>query len=736
MTTTAQKTQNLIAASEIFPLKIEQPNLMSFQLEPEVEKEVGNRLSHHFSRQFPNIIVVWHQGLFWVLGQLNQQLPSQDQWREALANIQDKVEDFKNSYWSFQWIPQPQKKPIVIAQLAFQVLRVHKPFKSVPVLSENQVEVRREADFWAETIEIENQAESALTLTIHSNFVFQETLAHFFENHPDRQYPEKILLGLKVKERESGSFGTIVQIGGTVGEHREQLIKKATGSISKEALKNTPNHQPLVGVQFGKSKKCFHYAMAALRPAVTSETAYQLGLEYNKLLKATKINYKDRQKLLIDYKQQASKSLVPYGFQVETSVNNYQHSKLFLSPKTPVNQTLLRFGNGVTGYQKEILKGLKKGGVYQRHQKFQHEEEINIAALKLCDFTVNPFLGKVQEYLKNYNFQSEIIDRKSYSVQDKKDVEVRAEIEEIVNELVEVEPDLVFIFLPQSDRNSDNEEGGSFYQNIYSQLLRRRIASQFIYDDTLKTAPPQYILNQVIPGILAKLGNLPFVLAEPLNIADYVIGLDISRSPKQNLPGTLNACASVRLYGQRGEFINYQLESDLIEGEEIPQRLLEKLLPKNKLGGKTILIYRDGRFCGQEVNNLLARAEVINAKLILVECRKSKNPRLYQLNQKQITAPEIGLSLRMSSREAILVTTKVSDNVGLARPLRLTICSEGHQVPIEDVVEATLKLTLLHHGALKTPRLPMPLHGSDRMAYLRLNGIYPSVLEGDCQFWL
>ena len=51
-------------------------------------------------------------------------------------------------------------------------------------------------------------------------------------------------------------------------------------------------------------------------------------------------------------------------------------------------------------------------------------------------------------------------------------------------------------------------------------------------------------------------------------------------------------------------------------------------------------------------------------------------------------------------------------------------------------IDATLKLTLLHHGALKTPRLPMPLHGADRMAYLRLNGIYPSFLEGDRQFWL
>ena len=55
---------------------------------------------------------------------------------------------------------------------------------------------------------------------------------------------------------------------------------------------------------------------------------------------------------------------------------------------------------------------------------------------------------------------------------------------------------------------------------------------------------------------------------------------------------------------------------------------------------------------------------------------------------------------------------------------------------IEAVAETTLKLTLLHHGSLNEPRLPIPLFGSDRIAYRRLQGIYPGSLEGDCQFWL
>jgi len=292
-------------------------------------------------------------------------------------------------------------------------------------------------------------------------------------------------------------------------------------------------------------------------------------------------------------------------------------------------------------------------------------------------------------------------------------------------------------FLPQSDRRTDDENGGSLYHQVYSHLLRRGIASQIIYADTLSRGVDQQILNQVVPGILAKLGNLPFVLAEPLEIADCFVGLDISRKSKQKLPGTKNACASVRLYGKQGEFIRYQLEDALIDGEEIPQKFLEKLLQESELRGKTVLIYRDGRFSGKEVTHLIAWAKTIGSKFILVECRKSCIPRLYNLNQKIVTAPEKGLALLLSSREAVLITTKVSEKVGLARPLRLTIREEGHQVSIEDVLETTLKLTLLHHGALQTPRLPMPLYGSDRIAYLRLNGInFSGILEGDRQFWL
>ena len=48
---------------------------------------------------------------------------------------------------------------------------------------------------------------------------------------------------------------------------------------------------------------------------------------------------------------------------------------------------------------------------------------------------------------------------------------------------------------------------------------------------------------------------------------------------------------------------------------------------------------------------------------------------------------------------------------------------------IDDVLETTLKLTLLHYGSLKSPKLPVMLRGADRIAGLRLRGVYLGVAE-------
>lgn len=705
-------------------------------------------MSWRFSQKFPDVVVIWQDGYFWVLAKPNQTMPNPHEWRKALFEILENLKkDIGERSYSIQWVRAPQVTPSILAQLAVRVLKITRPFSLITFSSKNQVEVKREVEFWAEPIELPIGLQSALALTVHSSFLYKGDLVHFYENHPYRQDPKRLLIGLKVRDIERSSSATIIELAGTIGERRAELLEYKPGSTSERALKDAPDDQPIASVQFGKNTNRFDYPMAALHPCVTEETADRFEVHWGELLLATKIRYKERQDHLASYKREAAEALAPYGFQLEGSINSRQYPTLFLPPPFKLEETKLlfgkdSFGKDVIGKRGEVLKGLSKGSVYRRHEEYSDlSRPIRLAVLKLCNLKVGQFREQVQQQLKRYGFESMLpeANRKALSVDGLTGAEARARVETAVDELMVMHPDIVLTFLPQSDRHADNSDEGSFYSWIYSRLLRRGIASQMIYEQTLSNSSNYgHILNQVIPGLLAKLGNLPFILAEPLEIADYFIGLDISRGSKKKLAGSRNACASVRLYGKQGEFIRYRMEDALIEGEEIPQRILESFLPAADLRNKTVLIYRDGRFCGDEVEHLRERAKAINSKFILVECYKSGIPRLYNLNQKVVIAPTQGLALRLSSHEVVLVTTKLaSENMGLPYPLRLKVLpDEGQQVSIDSLVETTLKLTLLHHGALKEPRLPVPLFGSDRIAYRRLQGIYPGTLMGDRQFWL
>lgn len=227
--------------SEIFPLRISQLNLIGFRLTPEVDREIGNRLSWRFSQKFPDVVVIWQDKYFWVLAKPAQLMPNQDEWRNKLAEILEELKkDIGERYYSIQWVREPQITASIHAQLAVQVLKITRPFSSDNVRSENQVQVRREVDFWAEAIDLQGVTQPALTLTIHSRILFNGHLAQFYENHPYRQDPKNLLIGLKVRDIEHNSFATVTGIVGTIEEHRDKLLKEATGAISKQALKEAP----------------------------------------------------------------------------------------------------------------------------------------------------------------------------------------------------------------------------------------------------------------------------------------------------------------------------------------------------------------------------------------------------------------------------------------------------------------------------------------------------------------
>src|SRR6478672_9074911 len=230
----SQAPTSPVFLSEIFPLSIPEPNLICFRLTPEVKREVGNRFSWRFSQKFPDVVVIWEDKYFWVLAKPNQPMPTQEQWRNTLGEIQEDLKkDIGDRYYSIQWVRQPEVTTSILAQLAVRVLKIRRPFSPETIWSENQVEVKREVEFWAETIALPNGLSPALALTPHSYFTFKGTLADFYENHPYRHNYEKLLIGLKVRDIEKNKSATITKLVGIMEERREELLEYKPGSTSE-----------------------------------------------------------------------------------------------------------------------------------------------------------------------------------------------------------------------------------------------------------------------------------------------------------------------------------------------------------------------------------------------------------------------------------------------------------------------------------------------------------------------
>jgi hypothetical protein len=727
--------------SEIFPLLEAQnawkENITAFKVSTCDQEDFGNRLAYHLSRLSPCHVVIYQKKVFWVLAHILTAPGDLQHWQRQVENVRPFLEDIGDTLLQVEMLTSAQPNARVRSELAVAVIEATGAFESKQLFRREGVEVRQVASCNDEVVVSNAIEQPGIMVGIKCIIQATQDLSHYWQEQPAsvKGDPAALLVGLPVYERDKGNSARIHSIVGTVGEHRERLLGRATGEISRHALERAEPSEPLVGVCFGKSSREYHYALGALRMQVTAQTVERFGVTYGQMLAKTKLPYVDRTQAVSSAKEKAIAALEPFGISLARAFNSKSHPELFRQSGVDLESTPLLFGNGHQGIRSKVLSGLKRGGVFSLNP--QHaDSQILVSVFKLNDGRVKPFFNECVSHLKRYGFECQLATHRESSISNLRNASDRALLEQQLDELLAVPADVVLVFLPTDDRDADDDEGGSLYHYLYSRLLRRGIASQFVYADTLSSNAGQ-ILNQVVPAIIAKIGHLPFVLAEPLEIADLFVGLDISRTPHPKRPGSINALGSVCLYGKQGEFIQPATVDMAVNGEEIPIHLLEALLPASQVAHKTVLIYRDGPFRGNEVSALLEWGQAVKSQFVLVEVIKSGVPRLYQVGTGGIlTSPNPGVGMYLSEHSSIMVMTGVIERVGLARPLRLQIRPEGKMVPLKNLVDVTSKLTLLHHGSLRTPRLPMPLHGAHKIAALRLKGIAPLQLVDGRQFWL
>jgi argonaute-like protein implicated in RNA metabolism and viral defense len=122
----------------------------------------------------------------------------------------------------------------------------------------------------------------------------------------------------------------------------------------------------------------------------------------------------------------------------------------------------------------------------------------------------------------------------------------------------------------------DEEEERSAYHHFKSLTIGNDLAGQVVHQSTLDNT---YALDNIVLGVLGKTGNIPFILAEPLEYADLVVGIDIARRRKERLAGSINATAIARIYFGNGEFLRYVIHDSPLEGGTVPEHVLQSLFP-------------------------------------------------------------------------------------------------------------------------------------------------------------
>jgi hypothetical protein len=142
--------------------------------------------------------------------------------------------------------------------------------------------------FWAETIALKNLntpedkpsriIQPAIALSLNSQFIAASSLADFYTDNLEKG--ADFLIGLSVKTIETRSTATIVELAGTVGERRQELIDRSASEFNKKQLRNAADNQQIVRVKFGKENKTFDYPLSSLSPLITAETVERFELKY------------------------------------------------------------------------------------------------------------------------------------------------------------------------------------------------------------------------------------------------------------------------------------------------------------------------------------------------------------------------------------------------------------------------------------------------------------------------
>jgi hypothetical protein len=600
-------------------------------------------------------------------------------------------------------------------------------------LAVSDVTIDREGLFKGVVVE----GQPALQIHVHSPMGTSRSLEAFYKQHGETR-----LKGMLIRCKDTtGKWVRVVsKLGDAIdssGKTRHQQLQDWNPSDYDPAiLAELPGDHPVIELKPEHSKKPYYYPLRALRLVVEMGTLGQFGLsekQIDQVSRELKIAPAERRRLV----EKVREGVVGFCAQFYPAIgiaedySTTTHPHLFMTAFDQQTATI--------GRDTDMLAAIKRHGLYRQAAAFEERSEIRVGLLDAIPGNGHHKLRKdqLERFMGVFNELGFTLRRSAdpITVNRTDAAERRNEIINGLRKLIRSGPDIILIYLPQSERRLRPDDPTSLYNVAKTVCINDGIPSQVIYENTVVKVQ-KWADDNILMGILGKTGNIPYVLAEPLDFLDVIVGLDIARKPQGN-GGSLNTAAMSRIYLNDGALLGYSVSGGtVVQGETIPVEMLERLLSEDEFSGKRVGIHRDGFFRGDELKAITEWGKVIKAEFYPMEVIKSGAARMYK-DENGIQQGEKGMAFHVGEGLSYLVSSPPpagkSGPFSTAQPLQVRNCSQLTQ---EQALRSVLALTLLHYGSVRPPRLPVSTHASDKIAGFLLRNIRPDKQKGDVPFWL
>lgn len=707
---------NTSCLSEIFPVQLTTiPELTAYQLNIRNDDlaTIGGRLSFRLHKVFPGRWIWTYPWIITDAPQSEEAIMAEIEklWQEHPTLFQGLLSLKRVSIW------QP-------------TAQVQADFAAKALWTEVKPAITQKLQEWSTdlpTIRISRtcsvrgwvvQGEPALSISVDSRILAKQDVQEYLRHKKSAE----AILDLMVADKESSLKGIVVGLAGTVAEHRKRLLGLASTEASKSNIRKAADDEVVVQVS-ATGHLPYDYVARALQIIVRTSDYPKFNVDGKRVTKHLRLAPQQRSDCIRELSQIARNKQI-----ISRAYNSSSHSRFFLNASTVRHTPNLLVGKNQRLSEikdQAIRAGLQRSGFYKRVAAYDNTP-IAIGVLNaLPHIQPDTYTSRLLKEFEQLHFASRISHVETVTSTN------RHQLDQAIHQLQASGAHILLALFPDEVSQSDDMRWGP-YDHFKSLTVGGGISSQVVHQSTLQQSFT-FALGNIALGMLSKLGNVPYVLADPLPYADIVVGIDVARRRKTRLSGSLNATAIARIYQSNGEFLQYAIHDAQLEGETIPPDVLHALFPPSIFTGKRVVIHRDGIYRGEEKQTLKAWAQQLNAQFHLVELRKSGTPRLYQYDRTGVQQPAKGSAIKLNDYQAFLVSSLPPFKD--VTPYPIHVCSEP-PFPIEHAIHSVLALTLLHYGSLRTPRMPITIHYSDEIAYLALKGIKPKNLEGNIPFWL